>query len=109
MGKGEGYTLHDTKMNYTDRCGVCKDIAGTLVSFLRMAGFEAYPAMTMAGSRVESIPADHFNHCVAVVKLADGTYMPLDPTWFLSAVSCGVVPSNSRIICPVYLKVPISV
>ena len=81
MGKGEGYTLHDTKMNYTDRCGVCKDIAGTLVSFLRMAGFEAYPAMTMAGSRIESIPADHFNHCVAVVKLANGTYMPLDPTW----------------------------
>lgn len=81
MGKGEGYTLHNTEMNYTDRCGVCKDIAGTLISFLRMAGFEAYPAMTMAGSRVESIPADHFNHCVAVVKLSDGTYMPLDPTW----------------------------
>lgn len=81
MGKGEGYTLHNTRMNYTDRCGVCKDIAGTLISFLRMAGFEAYPAMTMAGSRVESIPADHFNHCVAVVKLSSGTYMPLDPTW----------------------------
>ena len=81
MGKGEGYTLHNTKMNFTDRCGVCKDIAGTLISFLRMAGFEAYPAMTMAGSRVEKIPADHFNHCVAVVKLSDGTYMPLDPTW----------------------------
>ncbi|MDR0429568.1 MAG: DUF3857 domain-containing protein [Tannerellaceae bacterium] len=81
MGKGEGYTLHNTKMNYTDRCGVCKDIAGTLISFLRMAGFEAYPAMTMAGSRVETIPADHFNHCVAVVKLSNGTYMPLDPTW----------------------------
>lgn len=81
MGEGEGYTLHNTAMNYTDRCGVCKDIAGTLISFLRMAGFEAYPAMTMAGSRVETIPADHFNHCVAVVKLSDGTYMPLDPTW----------------------------
>lgn len=81
MGEGEGYTLHNTKMNYTDRCGVCKDIAGMLISFLRMAGFEAYPAMTMAGSRVESIPADHFNHCVAVVKLSNGTYMPLDPTW----------------------------
>ncbi|MDH6533745.1 DUF3857 domain-containing protein [Parabacteroides sp. 52] len=81
MGEGEGFTLHNTKMNYTDRCGVCKDIAGTLISFLRMAGFEAYPAMTMAGSRVEKIPADHFNHCVAVVKLANGTYMPLDPTW----------------------------
>ena len=81
MGKGEGFTLHNLKMNYTDRCGVCKDIAGTLVAFLRMAGFDAYPAMTMAGSRVESIPADHFNHCVAVVKLSNGTIMPLDPTW----------------------------
>lgn len=81
MGKGEGFTLHNLKMDYTDRCGVCKDIAGTLISFLRMAGFKAYPAMTMAGSRVEKIPADHFNHCVAVVKLSNGTLMPLDPTW----------------------------
>ena len=81
MGKGEGFTLHNLKMNYTDRCGVCKDIAGTLIAFLRMAGFEAYPAMTMAGSRVETIPADHFNHCVAVVRLSNGTLMPLDPTW----------------------------
>ena len=81
MGEGEGFTLHNLKMNYTDRCGVCKDIASTLISFLRMAGFESYPAMTMAGSRVEKIPADHFNHCVAVVKLSNGTYIPLDPTW----------------------------
>lgn len=81
MGKGEGYTLHNTKMNFTDRCGVCKDKAALLISMLRMAGFEAYPAMTMAGSRIETIPADHFNHCVVVVKLEDGTYMPLDPTW----------------------------
>lgn len=81
MGKGEGFTLHNLKMNFTDRCGVCKDIAGTLIGFLRIAGFQAYPAMTMAGSRVESIPADHFNHCVCVVKLKNGTYMPIDPTW----------------------------
>ena len=32
MGKGEGFTLHNLKMNYTDRCGVCKDIAGTLAN-----------------------------------------------------------------------------
>ena len=81
MGKGEGYTLHNTRTNFTDRCGVCKDKAALLISMLRMAGIEAYPAMTMAGSRIEAIPADHFNHCVAVVKLDDGTYMPLDPTW----------------------------
>lgn len=81
MGKGEGYTLHNTLMNFTDRCGVCKDKAGMLISMLRMAGFEAYPAMTMAGSRIETIPADHFNHCVVVVKLSNGSYIPLDPTW----------------------------
>lgn len=100
MGKGEGFTLHNLKMNYTDRCGVCKDIAGTLIAFLRMAGFEAYPAMTMAGSRVETIPADHFNHCVAVVRLKDGTLMPLDPTWCPSAASCGAVPNSNRTTCP---------
>ncbi|MDE6503939.1 MAG: DUF3857 domain-containing protein, partial [Muribaculaceae bacterium] len=62
MGKGEGYTLHNTQTNFTDRAGVCKDKAALLISMLRMAGFEAYPAMTMAGSRIEKIPADHFNH-----------------------------------------------
>ena len=81
MGEGEGYTLHNAKMNFTDRCGVCKDKASMLVTMLRAAGFEAHPAMTMAGSRIESIPADHFNHCVAVVKLSSGVYEPLDPTW----------------------------
>lgn len=81
MGEGEGYTLHNTEMNFTDRCGVCKDKASLLIAMLRMAGFEAHPAMTMAGSRIETIPADHFNHCVAVVKLQNGTYIPLDPTW----------------------------
>lgn len=81
MGKGEGYTLHSLDMDMTDRAGVCKDIAGTLIGMLRIAGFKAYPAMTMAGSRVERIPADHFNHCVCVVRLKNGTLMPLDPTW----------------------------
>lgn len=80
MGKGEGYTLHPTDMNFTDRCGVCKDKAALLISMLRMAGFEACPAMTMAGSRIESLPADHFNHSVALVKV-DGKWHPLDPTW----------------------------
>ena len=47
-------------------------VVDAIISMLRMAGFEAYPAMTMAGSRVESIPADHFNHSVAVVKLSYG-------------------------------------
>ncbi len=82
MGKGEGYTLHSGEMNFTDRCGVCKDKAGMLITMLRAAGIEAYPAMTMAGSRIDYIPADQFNHCVTVYKSRkDGRYHLLDPTW----------------------------
>lgn len=81
MGKGEGFTLHNCAMNFTDRCGVCKDKASLLIAFLRAAGFESYPAMTMAGSRIENIPADQFNHSVTVVKRRNGEYQLLDPTW----------------------------
>ena len=81
MGKGEGYTLHKGSMNFLDRCGVCKDKAGMLITMLRSAGFESYPAMTMAGSRIDRIPADQFNHSVVVVKLSDGKLHLLDPTW----------------------------
>ncbi|MCK9421113.1 MAG: DUF3857 and transglutaminase domain-containing protein [Bacteroidales bacterium] len=81
MGCGEGFTLHKGAMTFTDRCGVCKDKAGMLITMLRAAGFKSYPAMTMAGSRIDYIPADQFNHCVTVVKLHDGKYHLLDPTW----------------------------
>lgn len=81
MGEGEGFTLHSGDMNFTDRCGVCKDKAGMLITMLRSAGFESYPAMTMAGSRIDYIPADQFNHSVTVVKLSNGDYKMLDPTW----------------------------
>jgi hypothetical protein len=81
MGKGEGYTLHKGEMNYADRCGVCKDKAGMLITMLRAAGFKSYPAMTMAGERIDYIPSDQFNHSVTIVKKRDGTYMLLDPTW----------------------------
>ena len=81
MGEGEGFTLHKGEMTFTDRCGVCKDKAGMLITMLRAAGFESYPAMTMAGSRIDYIPADQFNHCVTVVKRRDGNYQLLDPTW----------------------------
>lgn len=81
MGPGEGYTLHNAQMNYTDRCGVCKDKAGMLVAMLRAAGFKAYAAMTMAHERIDRIPADQFNHSVCAVQHRDGRYEMLDPTW----------------------------
>lgn len=81
MGPGEGFTLHNAEMNYTDRCGVCKDKASTLIGFLRAAGFKAYAAMTMAGERIDRIPADQFNHSVCAVQLRNGSFRMLDPTW----------------------------
>jgi hypothetical protein len=81
MGEGEGYTIHPSSMTFSDRCGVCKDIAGMLVTMLRSCGYNTYAAMTMAGARVEEVPADQFNHCVVALKQADGEYMMLDPTW----------------------------
>ncbi len=81
MGKGEGYTLHSGMMSLSDRCGVCKDIAGMSIALLRGLGYTVYPAMTMAGSRVEMTPADQFNHCVVAIKKEDGSYRMIDPTW----------------------------
>jgi hypothetical protein len=52
-----------------------------LITLLRAAGFTSYPAMTMAGSRIDYIPADQFNHSVTLVKMKDGKYHLLDPTW----------------------------
>ncbi len=81
MGPGEGFTLHNAEMNFTDRCGVCKDKAGMLVCMLRAAGFKAYAAMTMAHERIDRIPADQFNHSVCAVQHRNGTFEMLDPTW----------------------------
>jgi hypothetical protein len=80
-GPCEGFTLHRSVETFRDRGGVCKDKAGMLVTMLRVLGMEAYPALTMAGSRVEAVPADQFNHTVTVVRHADGSFQILDPTW----------------------------
>ncbi len=80
-GPCEGFTLHTGIETFRDRGGVCKDKAGMLVTMLRVLGVEAYPALTMAGSRVEDIPADQFNHTVTVMKDANGEWRILDPTW----------------------------
>ncbi|MDP7111846.1 MAG: transglutaminase-like domain-containing protein, partial [Myxococcota bacterium] len=81
MGAGEGYTLHPGPMIFEDRSGVCKDKAGIAITMLRAAGYDVFPAMTMAGSRVERVPADQFNHCVVALRRDDGSWQMLDPTW----------------------------
>jgi hypothetical protein len=73
--------MHAGTMTWEHRAGVCKDKAGMLVTLLRAAGFAAYPAMTMAGSRVERIAADQFNHAVVAWRQPDGSFRMVDPTW----------------------------
>ncbi len=80
-GPCEGYTLHTGIETFRDRGGVCKDKAGMLITMLRAAGLEAYPVLTQAGSDVEVIPADQFNHTVVSVRHGDGSLQLLDPTW----------------------------
>jgi hypothetical protein len=41
----------------------------------------SFAAMTMAGSRIEAVPADQFNHCVCALRKDDGTFEMYDPTW----------------------------
>ena len=81
MGQGEGFTLHPGDMIFEQRSGVCKDIAGMLITMMRAAGLDSYAAMTMAGSRIDQVPADQFNHCVTALRLDDGTFRMYDPTW----------------------------
>ena len=80
-GPREGFTLHRGIETFKDKGGVCKDKAGMLVTMMRVLGHEVYPALTMAGSRVEAIPADQFNHTVTVQRMKDGSFRILDPTW----------------------------
>ncbi len=80
-GPCEGFTLHTGIETFRDKGGVCKDIAGMLITMLRVLGHEVYPSLTMAGSRVEAIPADQFNHTITVMRNKDGTFRVLDPTW----------------------------
>ncbi len=88
MGKGEGFMLHPGWMIFEQRSGVCKDIAGMLITMMRAAGMDSYAAMTMAGSRIEEVPADQFNHCVCALRKEDGSFVMYDPTW---------VPFNNNI------------
>lgn len=80
-GPREGFTLHTGIETFHDKGGVCKDKAGMLITMMRVLGCEVYPALTMAGSRVEEIPADQFNHTVTVQRMKDGSFRILDPTW----------------------------
>ena len=84
-GMCEGYTIHPSIETFHDRCGVCKDKAGMLVTMLRVAGYDSFLVMTMARQRVDRIPADQFNHAVTCIRWPDGSLKLLDPTWMVKS------------------------
>jgi len=100
VAKGEGYTVHPGNMIFHERGGVCKESAGMLVTMCRAAGLTSYVALTQSGAKVESIPADQFNHCVTAVKRPDGSYLMLDPTWaiFSTEMFCSAEQEQNYLI-----------
>ncbi len=81
LGKQEGYTPHPASYTLRLLAGVCKDKAALLTAMLRIAGFAAFPVMTMAGARVERVVADQFNHSVTAIRIGPHRFRLLDPTW----------------------------
>lgn len=81
VSEGEGFTLHPGTMTFHERGGVCKDIAGMLITMMRALGLDAYPAQTEPLNPVDRVTADQFGHCVVAWKKPDGSIKMLDPTW----------------------------
>ncbi len=76
-----GYEPHDVAMTFGKRYGVCRDKAALLTVMLRAAGFDAYPVLIMAGSRLdEEHPSPFFNHAITAVRESDGTFRLMDST-----------------------------
>ncbi len=85
--KSPGYAPHDVDITFDNRYGVCRDKAGLLVTMLRLAGFEAYPALINVGPKKDhEVPQPFFNHAIVAVagetadRDADCPYILMDPT-----------------------------
>ncbi len=81
-----GYEPHDVSLTFDNRYGVCRDKGALLVAMLRKAGFDAFPVLINAGSKLDlEVPIPYFNH--AVIAIDEGTdqggdkiYRLMDPT-----------------------------
>ena len=76
-----GYEPHPVKMTFDRKAGVCRDKAALLTAMLRIAGFDAYPALIMTGPKMEEkVPRPFFNHAITAIKNFDGSYLLMDST-----------------------------
>ncbi|HOP47635.1 MAG TPA: DUF3857 domain-containing protein, partial [Desulfobacteraceae bacterium] len=89
-----GYEPHPVDMTFQRRAGVCRDKAALLVSMLRLAHFDAYPALIMNGPKKDpEVPQPWFNHAVVCVINKDGSHTLMDPT-----------DENTKELFPAYLN-----
>ena len=88
-----GYAPHDVDVTFNNRYGVCRDKAALLVALLRIGGYNAYPVLINAGSKLDpEVPVPYFNHAVVALE-KDGEYVLMDPT-----------NENTRDMFPSYLS-----
>ncbi len=76
-----GLEPHDATLTFNNRYGVCRDKALLLVQMLRLAGFEAYPVIFNAGTKLDTqVPTPFFNHAITAVRRPDGSLQLMDTT-----------------------------
>jgi transglutaminase-like putative cysteine protease len=76
-----GFEPHDVCTTFEKKYGVCRDKAALLVSFLRLAGFKAYPVLIAIGAKRDAeVPDPFFDHAIVAVELKKGDYVLMDPT-----------------------------
>ena len=77
-----GLEPHDVSLTFDRRHGVCRDKAALLVAMLRLAGFKAWPVgFLMRDLHLDPVtPEWHFDHEIAAVEKADGSFVLMDPT-----------------------------
>jgi hypothetical protein len=75
---------HPATQVFTGGMGDCKDQATLLITLLRLAGLEAYPALLRShelGELVRDVPAlEQFDHALVAVPHGESGYIWLDPT-----------------------------
>lgn len=69
-----GWQPHSVKSIYANKYGDCKDLTTLMITMLRQAGIESYPALLLTrddGAVITEFPSNQFNHMIAFVPLPD--------------------------------------
>jgi hypothetical protein len=80
-GAKAGFKPASAEQTYERKYGVCRDKAQLLVTLLRAIGEDAHMVLINIGARLEvAVPGIEFDHAIAAIREADGSFRFLDPT-----------------------------